>query len=197
MAILTPEQKATLAAELAKPEYAGLAPPQAADLLNAAPATPGQGTRKRVPIGTLLAKIHELGLMHPLQVKRSSMMVQAAAARAGGDATAAGTLDAYVALIDTALGYFLNPHIGDVDMDKTAFRGMLAGLKQLAVLDDANTAILLALADAPGVTTYGATPFQALFGSTPFVIEAGDGQLTVTNTVSGTCLPAMVEEALS
>ena len=47
------------------------------------------------------------------------------------------------------------------------------------------------------VVGYEPTPFQVLFSSTSFEIANGKGPLSITVTVSGTCLPEMVEEALS
>ena len=206
---LTPEQAATLRAELAKPEYQGLSDADAAARLNVAPATPGQGARKRVPIGDLLRLVHKLALMHPLRVKRAGFESKAAVARiardaalASGDAAAAESseataagFDALVALVDVAYDYFANPHIEDVDVDDPAFRAMLAGIKQIGVIDNTTEAAILALGDVPGVTTYGATPFQALFGGTRFSATTGEGKFEVTTAVSGTCLPEMVAEA--
>lgn len=177
MAILSPEQKAALAAELAKPEYDGLSPAEAASRLNAAPVTVGPATRKRVPVGVIQTKAYELGLMYPLN--------------------AAADVPATAAFAKTVLGFFNGLHLEDTDMDKAKFREMLAGLKQIGVTNAESEAALLALADVPGVVSYGPTPFQALFGDARFVVASGEGPLAISTTVSGTCLPEMIEEARS
>jgi len=56
-------------------------------------------------------------------------------------------------------------------------------------------AIAAATDEVTETTGHEPTPFQEIFGGERFVIPSGEGPLSVT--VSGTCLPEMVEEALS
>lgn len=164
MPILTPEQKATLAAELAKPEYAGLTPQAAADLLNAAPAitetrqVPRPFTRQQV-----------LAVLSPTTL--GAIMLLPIATR---------IIDAMNNSDHQALGEYTGALYANQKMTLSEYQGVQA--------------IVTATDDVVVVVGYEPTPFQSLFPNTPFVIPLDGG---ITNTASGTCLPGMIEEALS
>lgn len=167
MALLTPEHKATLAAELAKPEYSGLSPSDAASLLNAAPAitetrqVPRPFTRQQV-----LAVLSPTTLGGIMMLPIAPKIIDAIN---GGDHQALGE-----------------------------YAGALYANKKMPLSEyQAVAAIATAVDDVVATVGHEPTPFHALFSSTSFEIANGKGPLSITVTVSGTCLPEMVEEALS
>lgn len=167
MLILSPEHKAALAAELAKPEYAGLSPAEAAKALNVAPAVtetrqvPRPFTRQQV-LAVLSAETLGGIMMLPIAPKIIDAIN-------GGD--------------HQALGEYVGALYANGKMTQTEYQGVAA--------------IVTATDDVTETTGHEPTPFQAIFGGTRFTIPSGEGPLSVTVTVSGTCLPEMVEEALS
>ena len=167
MALLTPEHKATLAAELAKPEYSGLSPSDAASLLNAAPAV----TEKR-QVPRPFTRQQVLAVLSPTTLGGIMMLP-----------IAPKIIDAINNGDHQALGEYAGAFYANQKMPLSEYQAVAA---IVAATDD----VVVAVGHEP-------TPFQALFGSTPFAIASGDGPLSISNTVSGTCLPEMVEEALS
>lgn len=167
MAILTPEQKATLAAELAKPEYAGLSHTEAAALLNTAPAIT---ETRQVP--RPFTRQQALAVLSPTTL--GAIMLLPIATR---------IIDAMNNSDHQALGEYAGALAANSKMQPAEYQAVME--------------IVAATDDVIVVVGYEPTPFQMLFGSTSFAIETGEGPLAITNTVSGTCLPEMAEEALS
>lgn len=164
MAILTPEQKATLAAELAKPEYAGLSHTEAAALLNAAPAiTEAREATRPFTRKQVLAVIGASTLGGIMTLPIAPKIIDAIN---GGD--------------HQALGEYAGALYANQKMPLSEYQAV--------------EAIVTATDDVTITTGYGPTPFQAIFGDVAFILGSGDG---VMATVSGTCLPEMVEEARS
>ena len=167
MPILSPEQKATLATELAKPAYSGLSAAAKLAAMNAAPAVtetrqvPRPFTRQQV-----------LAVLSPTTL--GEIMLLPIATR---------IIDAMNTSDHQALGEYAGALAANSKMEPTEYQAVQA--------------IASATDDVVVVVGYGPTPFQELFGSTPFAIETGDGPLAIVNTVSGTCLPDMIEEAMS
>lgn len=166
MSYLTPEQKATLAAELAKPEYSGLSPSEAAALLNVSPAitetrqVPRPFTRQQV-----LAVLSPTTLGGIMMLPIAPKIIDAI----NGD--------------HQALGEYAGALAANSKMQPAEYQAVQE--------------IVSATDGVVVVVGYEPTPFQVLFSSTSFEIANGKGPLSITVTVSGTCLPEMVEEALS
>lgn len=167
MPILSREHKATLAAELAKKEYSGLSPSEAAALLNVAPAitethqVPRKFTRQQV-----LAVLSPTTLGGIMMLPIAPKIIDAIN---GGD--------------HQALGEYVG--------------ALYANGKMLLSEYQAVAAIATAVDDVVVTIGHEPTPFHTLFGGTRFEITRGEGKLTIENATSGTCLPEMVEEALS
>jgi hypothetical protein len=154
MPILSPEQKAALATELAKPAYSGLADQQAADALNVPPSVPGPARPVTLTVSGLLALLSpasqaNLKALPYLPTVRDDINNQDRAA---------------VALW---AGFFAQNGVITAD-EAQAIEGALA-------------------ATEAGPSTFGPTPFQALFPGVSFDMPDG-------SNVQGTATAEMVAE---
>jgi len=162
--ILSDEQKATLAAELARPAYSGLSAAAKLAAMNAAPAVtetrqvPRPFTRQQV-----------LAVLSPTTL--GAIMLLPIATR---------IIDAMNNSDHQALGEYAGAMAANSKMQPAEYQAVQE--------------IVSATDGVVVVVGYEPTPFQVLFPNTPFVIPLDGG---ITNTVSGTCLPDMIAEAMS
>lgn len=172
MPYLNAEQKAALAVELAKPEYQNLSASEAAKILNT-PSASVETIQKPKPFTRqdILGKLS--------YASRRKVMTLAIATK---------IIDAINAVDRQAIGEYADSLRGDPNGPDD---GEITQAEFTAIVG------VLVATEPHNRTTYGQTPFQTLFGSARFEVKDGDGNLAINTVTSGTCLPEMVQEALS
>lgn len=121
----------TLATELQQPQYSGMTDAEIAATLN----TPGEATRRRVPIAELQARAMESGVYTALRV-----VVGNTQAPAELRAVAQTVLD------------LSNARFDDVDLDNASAQQMFGALQQAGIITPDQAAAIDALATVPGVS---------------------------------------------